>query len=51
MIEPSGVSVDREVRGRRWLVPSGQPFAEAMLTVGMSVVFGGGMVGLGPIPA
>ena len=32
-------------------MPSGQPLAAAMFTVGMRVVLGGGIVGLGPTPA
>jgi hypothetical protein len=51
VIEPDGVSVTaRSDAGVGW-APSGQPLAAAMLTVGMSVVLGGGVVGLGPMPA
>jgi hypothetical protein len=33
------------------LLPTGQPIAGAMLTVGINVCAGGGNVGRGPLPA
>jgi len=56
-VEPAGViesrreGVDCEAGGRGGRVPSGQPFAGAMCTVGSSEMVGSGSVGCGPVSA